>query len=70
MAKKMKVDVEKSLGFQANGRLKPADKSEYADKNVKVYECPRCNHKTEASKAIFGEDMICPNCAEIMTQNQ
>jgi len=68
MVKKMKVDVEKSLGFQTNGRLKPSDESEYAHKNVKSYECPKCNHKTKANKATFGEDMICPNCGEILKQ--
>lgn len=69
MVKKMIVNVKKSLGFQANGRLKPADESEYANKNVKAYECPKCSHKIEASKATFGEDMLCPNCGETMIQS-
>lgn len=69
MAKKIEVDVEKSLGFQANGRLKPADESEYANKNVRAYECPKCSHKIEASKTTFGEDMLCPDCGEIMMQS-
>lgn len=68
MAKQLKVDVKKSLGFQANGRLKPADKTEYADKNVRTYKCPECNHKAEASKVTFGESMVCPNCSKIMIQ--
>lgn len=68
MVKQIKVDVEKSLGFQANGRLKPADKTEYADKNIRTYECPKCNHKAEANKVTFGEEMICPNCSETMVQ--
>ena len=67
MVKQIKVDVEKSLGFQANGRLKPADKTEYADKNVKTYECPKCNHKAEANKVTIVEYIACPNCCEIMT---
>ena len=69
MVKKMEVDVKKSLGFQTNGRLKPADESEYANKNVKTYECPKCSHKTEASKMTFGEDMLCPNCDNVMIQS-
>ena len=66
MVRKLKVDIEASLGYQANGRLRPADKSEYANKDVKMYECPRCNHKTELSMIRFGEDVLCPNCNEIM----
>jgi len=67
MAKKLKVDVEASLGYQANGRLKPADKSEYANKDIKTYECPKCDHKTNSSEIVgFGENVLCPNCKEIM----
>jgi predicted RNA-binding Zn-ribbon protein involved in translation (DUF1610 family) len=66
MVKKLKVDVNASLGFQANGRLKPADKAEYADKNIKRFECPECNHHIEMGKMTFGEGIICPNCGETM----
>lgn len=69
MVKKIEVDVKKSLGFQANGRLKPADESEHANKNVRAYECPKCSHKIEVSKTTFGEDMLCPKCGEIMMQS-
>jgi len=69
MVKKLEVNVKKSLGFQTNGRLKPADESEYANKNVKTYKCPKCSHKIEASKATFGKDMLCPNCDNVMIQS-
>jgi len=70
MIKKLEVDVDASLKFQANARLKPADKSEYANKNIRTYECPKCKHKAEINKLTFGEDVLCPNCNEVMIQNQ
>jgi len=66
MTKKLKVDVETSLGYQTNGRLKPADKSEYANKNLKKYKCPECDHRIELSETEFGESMLCPNCNKMM----
>ena len=66
MVKKLKVDVEASLGYQANGRVKQADKSEYAHRNLKIYECPKCGNKIELSDNEFGENMLCPNCKELM----
>ena len=69
MVKKLKVNVKASLGFQENGMLKPADKKELASKDIKKYECPNCNHKMEiSSPTIFGKEVICPNCSEIMTR--
>jgi len=68
MVKKIEVDVEASLGFQANGMLKPADEKEKASKNIKRYECSNCNHKMEISgPTFFDKEVICPNCKEIMT---
>jgi len=66
MVKKLEVDVEASLGYQANGRLKPADKSEYANKNIRRYKCPKCDHRIELSDNEFGESMLCPDCQEMM----
>jgi len=66
MVKKLKVDVKASLGYQANGRLKPTDKSEYANKNIKTYKCPKCDYKIELPDNEFGESMLCPNCNEMM----
>lgn len=69
MVKKIEVDVEASLGFQANGMLKSADEKEMASKNIKKYECPNCNHKMEiSSSTLFGKEVICPNCSKIMTR--
>jgi uncharacterized paraquat-inducible protein A len=69
MAKKRSVDVAASLGYQANGRLKPADKEEFANKNVKIFICPQCNISKEISKLTFGENVICDECDEIMLQS-
>ena len=69
MVKKLEVDVKASLGFQANGMLKPADEKEIASKDIKKYECPNCNHKMEISgPVLFGKEVICPNCEKVMTR--
>jgi transcription elongation factor Elf1 len=69
MAKQMKVDVEKSLGYQANGRLKPSDRSESASFIAKNFVCPDCGHEKKATKKEFGEGLKCEKCGQIMTQN-
>jgi len=69
MVKKLKVDVKASLGFQENGMLKPADEKETASKDIKKYECPNCNYTMEISgSTLFGKEIICPKCNEIMTR--
>ena len=45
----MKVDVEKSLGYQANGRLKKED-VEMASLSIKKFICPNCHREEEANK--------------------
>jgi len=65
--KKMKVDVEKSLGYQANGRLKK-EEFEIANLSVKNFWCSNCYRIEKANKNQFGDDVICPDCGTIMTQ--
>ena len=67
MPKKMEVDVEKSLGYQANGRTK-RESVEKSSLSIKSFWCPNCYHIGKANKKQFGEDLICPNCGTIMTQ--
>jgi len=62
------VDVEKSLGYQANGRLKPADKKDYAYLSIKEFVCPECSYTLEISKGSFGETVLCPKCKNPMYQ--
>jgi len=66
----MEVDVDKSLELmhQENGRIKPADRKEYARAAVKKFVCPICNHDVEVSKLSFGETVLCPTCKEPMIQ--
>lgn len=68
MTKKLMVDVEESLGWQENGRLKPADKKEYADKNIKIFYCLRCGNIREIGKKMFGEEIVCEECGSKMIQ--
>jgi uncharacterized paraquat-inducible protein A len=68
MVKKLEVDVDKSLGYQANGRLKPADKKDYAYLSIKEFVCPECSHVLEISKVSFGETILCPKCKSPMYQ--
>ncbi len=65
MTTQMVVDVDKSVGlmYQENGRLKRADKNEYAAKSsIKTFLCPICNYQLEMSSSYFGESILCPNC--------
>jgi len=66
MVKKVFVDVEKSLQFASNGRLKPADKKDIAHTKVKNFVCPNCGNKLEVGSIQFGEDVICPKCKDVM----
>ncbi len=68
MIKQMTVDVESSLGWQENGRLRPADKKEYADKDIKKFICTNCNYEIEIGKKVFGEGIICEKCGSKMIQ--
>jgi len=70
MTKRMEVDVGESLGFQENGREKPAKKKEYADIITKQFLCPECSRVLEVDKKMsFGEEILCPECGKRMTQN-
>lgn len=68
MAKKVSVDVEKSVGYQANGRLRPAEESEKANLSMKKFLCPNCNNEEEANKEEFGEVKKCAVCNTAMLQ--
>ena len=67
MPKEMKVDVKKSLGYQANGRTKK-EKVEKAALSVKSFWCPNCHRFEEASKNQFGDDIKCKKCGTVMLQ--
>jgi len=67
MTKQMKVDVEKSLGYQANGRLKKED-VEMASLSIKKFICPNCHREEEANKKQFGDGRTCMICGSIMIQ--
>ena len=67
MTKSLEVDVEKSLGYQANGRLKK-EKVEKAKLYVKKFVCPECNFEEEADKKQFGDIVKCPKCGIAMIQ--
>ncbi len=66
MVIQMSVDVEKSLGYQANGRLKSADKKETSHLNVKRFICPNCHAEEEGVKIEFGEAKTCEKCDTVM----
>ena len=68
MIKQLKVDVEKSLGYKSNGRLKAADKKEYAHLATKTYFCPVCNFAQAFDTKEFGEEIECPECGEKMQE--
>jgi hypothetical protein len=70
MTKQIEVDVEKSLGYQANGRLKPAKKSEQANLSIKKFLCPNCRNQEEANKDEFGGSRKCRVCGTQMIQQQ
>ena len=64
--KKLTADVEKSLGYQANGRTRE-EKVETASKPIKMFICPECHRKDDVSdRKIFGEVRKCANCGTIM----
>jgi len=65
MTKKLEVDVEKSLGYQANGRLKK-ESIETAKLAIKKFICPNCHHEEEAEKKVFGEVKTCAKCSHVM----
>lgn len=67
MPKEMKVDVKKSLGYQANGRTKE-EKIEKAGFSIKSFWCSNCRHIEKIGKKQFGDNQICPNCGTIMSQ--
>ncbi len=62
---KMKVDVDKSLGYQANGRSKKS-KFEKAGRSIKKFTCPDCHREDVAEKKIFGEVRKCRDCGTVM----
>ncbi len=68
MVKRLKVDVKASLGYQANGRLKPADKKDIARITIKEFICPECSNLIRRNKSSFGETVLCPECREPMYQ--
>jgi len=65
MTKKMEVDIEKSLGYQANGRVKE-EKWETANMAIKMFICPNCHREEEATKKVFGESRVCVECGNVM----
>jgi len=65
MTKKLEVDVEKSLGYQANGRVKK-ENIEMAKLAIKKFICPNCHHEDEAGKKVFGEVRRCAECDTVM----
>lgn len=67
MPKEMKVDIKKSLGYQANGRTKE-EKVEKAALSVKSFWCPNCYHIEKSNKKQFGDGVICTSCGTVMIQ--
>ena len=67
MPEKMKVDVERSLGYQANGRTK-RENVEKSSLSIKSFWCSNCYRIEKSNKKQFGDDLICPSCGTIMTQ--
>ena len=65
MTKKLEVDIEKSLGYQANGRVKE-EKWETASLAIKMFICPNCHREEEAEKKTFGQVRTCKICGNIM----
>lgn len=61
--KKLAVDVEKSLKYKANGRVKPADKKEYANLSKKKFMCISCKDMpTDVEATTFGQVYTCLKC--------
>jgi transcription initiation factor IIE alpha subunit len=70
MTKKLNVNVEESLRFKADGRLKPISKKEVADLKNKVFVCRNCENEETIEKAQFAEEIICPKCGALMSERQ
>lgn len=68
MVKRLEVDVKASLGFQANGRVKPAEKKDMANISVKEFICPECSNSIKLSQGSFGETVLCADCKVPMYQ--
>jgi len=66
--KQYTIDLETSLKYQENGRLKPATNKEYAKSVLKKVICPNCKFEKEVSKIIFGEELRCPKCKTVMLE--
>lgn len=66
--KKLEVDVNASLGFQANGRVRPAEKKDVANISIKEFVCPECSNSIKLSKSSFGETVLCEECKVPMYQ--
>jgi len=66
--KKIEVDVNTSLGLQANGRLTPADKHDIARMSMKEFICPKCGATLRLNKRSFGEAVLCQECGNVMYQ--
>jgi ribosomal protein L37AE/L43A len=62
----MKVDVKASLGYQANGRIDPADAKDTARLNTKKFICSECGNEEEFKKQEFGEIKECQKCGAVM----
>ena len=61
----MVVDTKKSLGYQANGRLKK-ENVETANLAIKKFVCPNCHEEQDAEKKTFGEVRTCKICGNVM----
>jgi len=70
MTKKLEVDIDSSLGYQANGRIRPADKKDMAKLTIKKFVCPECSNSIELSTRSFGEIILCPKCKTQMYQQK
>lgn len=67
MVTKLKVDVEKSLGYQANGRVK-AEKIEKANIAMKDFWCNECQKSFKLISTEFGAKVVCPECGNKLFQ--
>jgi len=65
MTEKVEVDVEKSLGYQANGRFKE-EHIEFGKMAIKAFICPECHREDKAEKKVFGEVRRCKDCGTVM----
>ncbi len=65
MTEKVEVDMEKSLGYQANGRVKK-ENIEMAKLAIKKFICPNCDREEVAEKKVFGQIRTCKICGNLM----